>query len=121
MSAVLLMLNNYLHDLATAFLFALGLTMFLLVKEMERRKESKDFVSAAKRIFYTLSFWAAISLFLILFLGIPRLIFFNRFELWEAAKRGIVFALIFKHLLLFALVFFGLFLWFRLRKKVQKM
>lgn len=121
MGAVLLMLNNYLHDLATAVLFVLGLTMFLLVREMERRKESKDFVSAAKGIFYTLSFWAAISLFLVLLLGIPRLIFFTRFELWEAAKRGIVLALIFKHLLLFTLVFFGLFLWFRLRKKVQEM
>lgn len=119
MGAILLMLNNYCHDLATAVLFVLSLGMFFLVKEIVRNEGNKDFVIAGKRIFKNLSAGAAVSFLFIIILGIPRYIFFSRFELWDAAKKGIVAALIFKHILLFAVVSFGIFYWLKLQKKIK--
>ncbi|WP_418792418.1 hypothetical protein [Phosphitispora sp. TUW77] len=120
MLGYLAILNNYLHDVATAMIISLTLLMSYIgnqVNENSRPEEKKLFI----KIYRYFSMIAVISLVWIVVGGIPRVLAFNRYELIPAGQKGIVTVLMFKHLILFGLVLAGIFLWRKIKKKAEKM
>jgi len=110
--AIIIMLNNYFHDLAVAMLFVNVLLSYFYIKvfasEVKKEKLSQ---------FIGLSFYITIiSLVLILLLGIPRAIFYMEYEWLPAAGRGQITALIIKHIILAGITLFGIIFQWRLKK-----
>lgn len=115
----LIILNNYLHDVATAMVISLTLLMTYIGRQVDAGSppEQKEFFLRIYRYFSRL---ALFSLVWILVGGIPRALAFNSYELLPAAQKGIVPVLIFKHIILFGLVFAGILLWRRINHKVKR-
>jgi hypothetical protein len=107
---ILVMLNNYFHDLAVAFLFASMLLGWLL----DRRGE------LSPALLWSLRRWSRASLAWILIGGVIRALNYRQYEWLEAAGRGQVPALILKHFLLVGLVAVGLYFQFRLSRRVGR-
>ena len=116
-AAILLMMNNYLHDVATALLIADGWVMWLLWRNLKHDAEPAAPLYFI-RLYRGMTRLAGWSLVWIIFGGIPRVMFYTEFEWSEMAGRGQVTALIIKHILAFSLVFAGAALWTKVRKKV---
>jgi hypothetical protein len=116
----LIILNNYLHDVATAMIISLTLLMTYIAHQVNENSppEEKRFFIKIYRFFSRL---AVFSLVWILAGGIPRVLAFNRYELLPAGQKGIVPVLIFKHFILFGLVFAGILIWRRIKRKAVKM
>lgn len=114
---ILIMVNNYFHDVATALLVTSAFLMFGVAKIARHYLEEKHKVFF-REVFSYLSKFALGALIWIILGGIPRTIFFKRYEWWDAAGKGIVTALIVKHVLIFLLVVLGVFLWVKLRREI---
>jgi hypothetical protein len=113
------MMNNYLHDVATALLVASGYTIWLLGRRLEP-SSGPDTMRYFVRLYRGLSRLALFSFFWIIAGGIPRVIFYAEFEWSNMAGRGQIPALIVKHILAFALVFAGMAVWLKERKRVAE-
>ncbi len=115
---VFIMMNNYFHDVATALLFAGGVAMWIIASRLEDRPErpvARYFISLYEgmtRLVHVAIIWIILG-------GIPRTIFYTRFEWANAAGKGQVPALIVKHILMFLLVGLGAWLWIRLARRVK--
>ncbi len=113
---VVLMMNNYFHDVATALLFASGVTMWFMLRAFEANEGA-----AATRAFLamqrSMKRLALFSLAWIVLGGFPRAIYYQEFEWTNAAGRLQIPALVVKHVVMFALVAGGATLWLRLRKR----
>jgi cytochrome c oxidase assembly factor CtaG len=119
-TAIVLMMNNYLHDVATALLIASGYVMWVLWKCLDP-KAGHDAISYFVRMYYRITKLARFSFVWILLFGIPRVIFYKEFEWSNMAGRGQVPALIVKHVLAFTLVGGGVALWIKVRTKVREL
>lgn len=118
-AAILLMMNNYLHDVATALLIASGCVMWVLWRYLEPDSGPRT-LRYFVRMYYGITRLAQFSLAWIIIGGIPRAIFYKQFEWSNMAGRGQVPALIVKHILAFSLVAAGMTLWIRVRRKVAE-
>lgn len=115
--AIAVMMNNYLHDVATALLIATAVAMRAFGTVLERSGEAP--VGPAHRALYrALTRAAAFALAWIIVGGIPRMIFFERLEWWDAAGKGIIPALVVKHVVMFGLVVLGVVSWWRIRRRM---
>ncbi|HEY5652766.1 MAG TPA: hypothetical protein VIR63_00135 [Pontiella sp.] len=115
--ALLLMMNNYLHDVATALLAASGCVIWVLWHHLgsaPNLETQRYFV----RMYYAMTRLARFSFAWIILGGIPRTIFYTEFEWSNMAGRGQIPALIVKHIVAFILVGAGIMLWRVVRKKV---
>jgi hypothetical protein len=115
---IILMLNNYFHDVATALLFASGLAMHFMTRPLGAGTE-KNVSSYFLSIYASMSRLALVSLAWIVLGGIPRTIYYTRFEWANAAGKGQVPALIVKHVIMFAAVAGGVYVWRGLRRKIR--
>jgi len=115
---VIIMLNNYFHDVATALLAASGITMWVVVKRYED-SSSPDVTDYFLRIYNGITRLAKFSLFWILIGGIPRTIAYKNLEWANAVGKNQVPALIAKHILAFIFVGTGVYLWVKLNKRVK--
>ena len=108
--AILIMLNNYFHDLAVAILFCnIILTLFytkIFAKDVSQEK-LKQFTKFSLYI-------SILSLFFILVLGVPRALYYRQYEWIEAAGRGQITSLLVKHVILGSLTFIALILQYRI-------
>ncbi|HWI55329.1 MAG TPA: hypothetical protein VNT57_06530, partial [Desulfobacteria bacterium] len=97
MLGILIIMNNYFHDVATALLFAAGFLMLTADKLLQAHGNP-----GAERYFLDLyakfTRFAHFALIWILLGGIPRTIFYERFEWNPALGKGIIPALIVKHI-----------------------
>lgn len=119
MVSVLVLLNNYLHDLAAALLLSSMVLLLVLagVAEAQGGTEAKQvFVRTYRRF----SRFALGSLLVIVLGGVVRTITYRQYEWAWAAGRGQVTALLVKHVILFAIVIVGIVLWFRLAEKARR-
>ncbi len=108
---VAVILNNYFHDVATAFLFASALIMWGLIRRAERAGGAAlDGLRSARPMLTKL---AAAALAWIVIGGIPRTVFFTRVEYDPGRVPGLVVALGVKHALMFTAVALGVWLWRR--------
>lgn len=118
MVGILIMLNNYFHDVATALLASSGFVMWTLAKRYDPAAGSEVaayYVSCYQRI----TWLAKIALIWILLGGIPRTIAYRNFEWANAVGNDQVPALIGKHIVVGIMVGTGAYLWLRLRKRIQ--
>ena len=118
LAKVLIIMNNYFHDVATAMLFSSAIIMWLL-----GRKAAADGAAAARWFsgsYRTLTRVAQFSIVWIVLGGIPRTIWFEQVE-WNMAdpsNKYLFTALMIKHAFMWVLVFVGVVLWARMRKLI---
>lgn len=118
---VIIMMNNYFHDVATALLAASALVMLFILRAISSKSLDQAKIGLVKEIYRPTTKVAVFSLIWVLVGGVPRTIFFKRYEWWDAAGKGIIPALIVKHFLMFVLVFAGFVLWSQVRKKINSL
>jgi hypothetical protein len=118
-AGVALMMNNYFHDVATALLAASGFALWAMLRAWERDGgpgSARYFMAIHARM----AKLARFSLAWIVLGGVPRTIFYAEFEWANAAGRAQVPALVVKHVIAFAFVAAGAWLWIRLRRRVAE-
>ncbi len=116
---VVVMMNNYFHDVATALLLGSGIALWVMMKHHEAggaREADRYFL----KIYGSMSRLARVSLIWILLGGVPRLYFYIDFEWANAVGKLQVPALVVKHILIFIAVGAGLWLWRNLRRRVAQ-
>lgn len=112
------MLNNYMHDFATALVVVCSFIMTTMIKYAERNggADSKRMITG---IYPKMLHLTAGSFIFLLFAGVIRSFTYQEYEWMEAAGRGQVAALMIKHVLLFILFGYGIYLWVRVHGKVK--
>ena len=119
-AGVALMMNNYFHDVATALLLASAFALWVMLRRYEEGGGGPDAARYFLAIRRSMARLARFSLAWIVLGGIPRTIFYTRFEWANAAGRAQVPALIVKHVLALGFVVFGASLWVKLRRKAAE-
>lgn len=117
---IVLITINYSHDIATALLAASGAAMWLLWQ-----KYPASATPATERYFINayngITRMAKDSLYYILIAGVPRVIFYMRYEWSDLAGRLQIVAVIIKHIVMFLIVGTGIFSWIRLGRRVKEL
>jgi hypothetical protein len=114
---VAVMMNNYFHDVATAMLAASAFCLYAIdqVRTAINTQTATIFFLKTYRIMVKFFHFA---LWWIIIGGVPRTIFYRSFEWNHFADQLQVPALMVKHILMAALVVWGVYAWRRLKKKV---
>ena len=99
-TALLVMLNNYFHDLAVAFLFASTLMAHVVLRYWPGRP-SQDVAQVLTRVAWGSLVWVLLG-------GIVRVIFYKEYEWLPKAGTAQVPALMAKHVVLVVLTVWGL-------------
>ena len=115
---VLIMMNNYFHDVATALLFSSGIAMWVIYKKFGG-SDSQEVRDYFLRLYKSISLLVRFSLAWIILGGIPRVIFYKEFEWANAAGKGQVPALIVKHILFVIFISAGAYVWFKIKMKAD--
>lgn len=111
---VLLIMNNYSHDVATAILLASAVIMWVLERQSQlERAAALVWLRGAYRV---LTRFVIGALVWIVAGGIPRTVFFAQLEWDPAVTKFLVPALVVKHVMMFAAVAAGSIMWLRVRK-----
>jgi hypothetical protein len=117
---VIIMMNNYFHDVATALLLASGIAIWVIMRSLGDCRE-EPVINYFLSIYRGMTRLAGFSLIWIIIGGIPRTIFYKELEWASAAGKSQIPALIVKHMLAFTFVGAGIYLWLRLSKKVKRL
>jgi hypothetical protein len=118
-AGVILMMNNYFHDVATALLLASGIAIWVIYKKFGD-SDKPDVREYFLKLYGSMTFLVKFSLAWIILGGIPRTYFYTEFEWSHYAGRSQIPALIVKHILAFLFVGAGAYLWINIRKKVKE-
>ena len=118
--AALIMLNNYLHDLAAGLLFSSALAVYVLNRRLGDNP-SPEVVQYFRKVYGGMSKLVIISLVWIVLGGAVRTWAYQEFEWAPAVGRHQVTLLIFKHILFFSAVLGGGFWWYKLNQKVKRL
>ncbi len=113
---VLIIMNNYFHDVATAVLIAAAIIMGVLARQA--RAGGPQETAALARAYPTLSRFAIGALVWIVLGGIPRVIFFNTHDL-GAVFDDLATAIIVKHVVELGAVVVGVVMWRRTKRLVE--
>ena len=117
---ILLMLNNYFHDFATALFVVTTLGMLFIVRYVEKRG-GRDLEEMVLVIYPKMVHLAGGSVIFLFFAGVVRAFTFNDFEWNSAVEHGQVAALMVKHVLLLALFTYGVYLWITVYRRVKEL
>lgn len=112
---VLIVMNNYFHDVATATLIAAAVIMGVL--ERRARSGAPADLGALARAYPTLTRFANAALIWVILGGVPRLITFNTHDL-GAVRDGLGLAIAIKHVVEVAAVVAGAVMWRRVRRSI---
>jgi uncharacterized membrane protein len=115
----IVILSNYSHDIATAFLFISAVGLYLLSKTMSLIEGPEDRESFLV-LFRRFTLMARVSLVWVLLAGVPRVVFYKQLEWSQMAGQMQVVAIIIKHIFMFLLVGTGILHWRRLSKKAKE-
>ena len=118
-TSILIMMNNYFHDVATAMLAASGIVVWIIVKRYYSSSMDRKTTEYFLKIYRSTTKLAKFSLVWIILGGIPRTIFYRDFEWTNAVGKSQVPALILKHVMAFAFVGTGFYLWVKINRKVK--
>lgn len=116
MLALAIVFNNYFHDLATGVFAACAVVFWALARSAPADPER---ARALKPVFSALNTALWISLAWIILGGIPRTLFFPTYEFIPALGKGIVVALVVKHVFMFAAAAVGIVGWLRARSVIS--
>lgn len=117
---VIIMMNNYFHDVATALLMASGFVIWVIVKRYDASAGTHDTTEYFLGIYRSATKMARFALAWIIIGGIPRTYFYREFEWANAAGKGQIPALIVKHILAFVFVGMGAYLWIKVNQRVKQ-
>ncbi|HEY5549058.1 MAG TPA: hypothetical protein VIL17_05640 [Coriobacteriia bacterium] len=109
---ILIILNNYLHDVATAVLLSSAVILYVLGRQARSGGVGERLALA--RAYGSLTKFALGALAWIIIGGIPRTLFFNWAEFIPAGAHNLIPDLIIKHVLLVAGVIAGAVMWVRI-------
>lgn len=113
---ILIIMNNYFHDVATATLLAAAVIMWVLERHA-RSGNSADLATLA-RAYPLLTKFARGSLVWVILGGVPRVIFFNTHDL-GAIRGDLIPAIAVKHVVEVAAVVLGVLLWRRVKQRIE--
>jgi hypothetical protein len=116
--SILIILNNYFHDVATATLLSSAVILAVLWRQARRGGDGELRALAHAYPILTRFAWGA--LIWIIIGGIPRTIFFPTYEFIPAEQKGIVLDLVIKHILLVSTVIAGAIMWVRMGKLAKE-
>ena len=116
---MLLMLNNYFHDMAVAIVAVGCLAMFLFIRMAQKR--DRDTMVMVLAIYPKVAVFMVWTASFVLVAGFVRLWNFGTFELSNAVENNQVEALIVKYIMLTVLFFGGMLFWFFTSKKAREM
>lgn len=116
---VVIILNNYFHDVATAMLLSSAIIMWLLGRKAEA--DGPDAARWFAGAYRTLTRVAQFSILWIVIGGIPRTIWFQQVEwnLADPSNEYLFAALMIKHAVMWIAVIVGALVWARMRKIVK--
>jgi hypothetical protein len=112
------MLNNYYHDFSTALIIVCTYAMALMVRFAEREGAGL-FRKKVPKIYPRMLHVTGGSLVLLFMAGIVRSFTYKWFEWVEVLGMGQIVVLIFKHVLMFAIVGYGIYVWVGLHKRIK--
>ncbi len=114
---IALMLNNYVHDVATGLLLLSALWLGWSAKDLGATPSAETLGVFRASYQRCLRFvWGSIGV--IITTGIVRTVYFMRFEWLPAMGRGLVPVLILKHVLILSMLGAGVFAWVQLRRRL---
>ncbi len=117
--AIIIAINNFLHDLASAIPLASGIAMWVIVSQYEKNRDAETealmlrLYRGISRIFIGSLVWITVG-------AVPRILTFTRFESAHALRDHNIDGLIAVQLTIFAAVMSGMFLWIALTRKVRR-
>jgi hypothetical protein len=117
--SVLLMINNYCHDIATAMLMASGVTMWVIIRRLENTG-SPEGLSLLFSLYGSISRIVTFSLIWIAAGAVPRILTFSTFEFANALAENHLPGLMTKHIFSFAMTLAGAYLWISLIKRIKE-
>lgn len=117
---IALMLNNYVHDVATGLLLISALWLGWTARDLGDAP-SPELVAAFRRSYARCVRFVIGSIVVIVATGIVRTIFFMQFEWMPALGRGLVQVLVLKHVLIFAMLAAGAYAWLQIRRRVASL
>lgn len=120
MIGVIVMLNNYFHDLASGLLLCSAVIMFALLKGL-KDNPSAESLNLYLFIYKKMSWFARFSLVWIILGGVIRVIAYRTYEWSDAAGRGQIPALVGKHIFFTILIAAGVFFWMKLKSRVDEL
>ncbi|MBI5527430.1 MAG: hypothetical protein HY897_13940 [Deltaproteobacteria bacterium] len=117
-TAILVMMNNYVHDMAAGLLVVSAIWMWGSARDLAGAQApgARELIA---RWFGRATNAAAASIAVIIATGVVRTIFFMEVEWFPALGRGLTRVLIAKHVVFFALLAAGVAVWIRLRARVR--
>lgn len=114
---IALMLNNYVHDVATGLLLLSALWLGWSARDLGTTPSAETVAVFRASYLRCLRFvWGSIGV--IVATGIVRTAYFMRFEWMPAMGRGLVPVLIIKHVLILTMLGVGVFAWVNLRRRL---
>jgi uncharacterized membrane protein len=119
-AAILLMLNNYVHDVATGLLLISALWVAWSARELGE-KPAPAAVDLFRAMYRRSVHFVWGSVAVIVATGVIRTVNFMRFEWQPALGRGLVPVLVMKHVLIFTLLGVGGYAWLQLRRRLRRM
>ena len=117
---IIIMMNNYFHDVATALLLASAIALWTIVRKVGDDAHA-SVIEYSYNVFRGLAKLARLSIAWIIIGGIPRLIYYQDFEWANAAGKNQIPALIVKHIFFFIFVGSGAHLWLKLKKRMNEL
>lgn len=117
-AAILLMLNNYIHDVATGLLLISALWIGWSAKSLGDNPHP-SLVEAFRDTYRRSLRFVWVSLALIIATGVVRTVNFMRFEWFPALGRGLIPILVLKHVLIFTILGAGIYAWVQLRRRLR--
>lgn len=120
MVPILIIMNNYFHDVATAFLLSGAIVLFVFVRTVENdgRKEVVDFFLDNYTRFVKI---VRFSVAWIVIAGVPRIINYMEYEYAPAVGKDLIVAIMIKHVLVFTFITLGILFWRDLFKRINKL
>jgi len=113
-TSIIIIINNYFHDLATGLLLSSAVILWVLGRRAEQGGALERLALA--RAYPTLVRFARGAFAWIILGGIPRTIFFTRYEWDPAVVNGIIPALMVKHVFMVTVIIIGAIMWRRMAK-----
>lgn len=114
--ATFIMLSNYFHDVATATILALSVSLYIVVSQLERAPDSTIviiMVRYLRKVLIVCLVWLVAG-------ALVRILGFHSYELPEAKAKGIILALFAKHITAFILILVGAIFWQKMIRRFKE-
>jgi len=117
---IFLMLNNYVHDVATGLLLISALWLAWSARDLGD-KPTAETVAVFRMSYGRCVRFAIGSVVVIVLTGVVRTVFFMDFEWFPALGKDLVPVLILKHVLIFTMLGVGIYAWWHVRRRLRSL